>query len=179
MARSQRPALIVGLSILGVAAAFSAWPQRPDGDAEPRVPSPRVVRVATVESGASVRELRLPGVTRAARRASISFTLPARLASRPVEVGDRVRAGQVIATLDDREFRHAELAARATVAELSARLEQALRDLDRNQRLAAARAATSEELEQSRAAVAALQAAHDASSARLEETRRLLARDRV
>ena len=174
MTRSNRSTLIVGLSVLAVAAALSARPDGAASGAGPRTVRARVVRVAPVEIGAAEREVRLPGVTRAARRATVSFTVPARIARRPVEVGDRVRKGQVLAVLDDREFRNAELAARAAVAELGARREQARRDLERNERLAAARAATGEELEQTRAAAAAHEAGHAAATVRLEESRRLL-----
>jgi len=174
MARAHRPALLLGLAILCTAIAFSLWPQSPAaGAVAPVERGAQVVRVAPVEIAPLDRSLNLPGVTRAARHATLSFTVPARLADRTVEVGDTVRVGEVLATLDDREFRHAELAASAALAELEARRAQAGRDLARSERLAAARAATREELEQARAAAAALEAAHEAAEARLEDARRV------
>jgi len=174
MARSHRPALLLGFAILCVAIAFSLWPQsRASGAVTPVDRGAQVVRVTPVEVAPLDRSLRLPGVTRAARRATLSFTVPARLADRPVEVGDTVHAGEVLATLDDREFLHAELAASAALAEVEARRAQAERDLERSERLAAARAATREELEQARAAAAALEAAQQVAEARLEDARRV------
>ncbi|HSN57793.1 MAG TPA: efflux RND transporter periplasmic adaptor subunit [Candidatus Sulfomarinibacteraceae bacterium] len=162
----------VGAAILIAAAALTAWPDAP---AEPEAPGPhpRTVRVAEVADSTAGNTVRLAGVTRAVRRAELAFTVPARLASRPVEIGDRVAAGQALASLDDHEYRLAADAASAALAELEVRLAQAERDLDRVARLADARAATTEELEQTRAATAALTAARDAARARLEETRRL------
>ena len=130
--------------------------------------------MAEVTSGAATDRLRLAGVTRAARHAELGFTLSARLASRPVEVGDRVHAGQLLAALDDRQARLAARAAEAAAAELEIRLEQARRDLQRVRELVQARAATTEELERTAAATASLEAAHNASRAQLDETLRML-----
>jgi RND family efflux transporter MFP subunit len=90
-----------------------------------------------------------------------------------VEVGDRVAAGQAVATLDDREYRLADEAATAALAELDVRLGQLRRDLERAERLEAARAATAEEVEQVRSVVAALEAARLAATARRDEAARL------
>jgi RND family efflux transporter MFP subunit len=118
--------------------------------------------------------VRLAGTTRAARRAELGFTLAARLAQRPVEIGDRVSTGQLLAAIDDREVQLAARAAEAAVAELEIRTAQARRDLDRVQRLVDARAATTEELERTEASTAALEAALTAAEARLAETGRLV-----
>jgi len=108
------------------------------------------------------------------QRASLAFTIPARVATRPVEVGDRVREGQVLASLDTREYALANRSAEALLAEIDARLEQARRDEMRVEQLAAAKAATAEELEKVRAGSATLVAARDAAAARVDDTRRLL-----
>lgn len=174
MAVKRLPTLVIGTLILGLAVILAAWPDQPPPEPDPIAPAKRAVQVATVETGDGTREVRLPGVTRAVRRADLAFTVPARVATRPVEVGDTVRAGQALATLDDREYRLAERTAAAALAELDVRLAQANRDADRVRRLVEARAATTEELEQVEAATAGLQAARDASAARLDETLRLL-----
>lgn len=173
MAVKRLPTLLIGLAILGGALVLAAWPETTDRPASRPTTGARTVEVGTVESASSSRELRLPGVTRAVQRATLSFAIPARLATRSVEVGDPVVRGQVLATLDDREYRLAANAAAAALAELEARLDQARRDLDRTERLAAARAATTEEVEQVRTAAAALTAARDAAAARQAETGRL------
>jgi len=173
MTREQLLTTITGFTILTAVVAITAWPESTATDTEGRRLH-RSVQVAQVTLGTGTETLRLPGVTRSARRARLSFSLPARLAVRPVEIGDRVAAGQVVARLDDREFVLAARAAEAAAVELEVRLAQAERDLDRVQRLVDARAATTEELERSAAATAALSAARDAAEARLAETRRLV-----
>jgi len=172
MIDKRRATLMVGLMFLGLAMVIWAKPAADAEGAASDGPTRRQVRVAAVERVEAAREVRFPGVTRAARRASLAFTLPARLAERPVEIGDRVRAGQVLARLDGDEYRLAEQSAAAAVAELEVRLRQAERDEARVARLAEARAATAEELEQTTAATAAIRAAHEAASARLADTRR-------
>lgn len=172
MIEKRRATLLVGLMFLGLAVVIWAKPAADEESAAPSGPTLRQVRVAAIERVEAAREVRFPGVTRATRRAALAFTLPARLAERPVEIGDRVRAGQVLARLEGDEYRLAEQSAAAAVAELEVRLAQAERDEARVTRLAEARAATAEELEQTTAATAAIRAAHDAASARLAETRR-------
>ena len=145
--------------------------QAPQADANT---APKRVRVATVETASEARTLRFSGVTRAERRARVAFAVGGRLASRPIEVGDRVKRGQLLARLDTRELENARATARAAVAELEARRDQTRRDLDRAERLVEAKAATDEELERARSAGQALDAAEDAARARLEESERLL-----
>jgi len=173
MNRQQLITTVIGSTILGAAVVLAAWPEGNEATAS-RSTGPRPVQVATVISTSIDRSVRLPGVTRAADRATLSFAVPARLASRPVEVGDSVATGQVLATLDDHEYRLAERAAAAALTELEVRLAQARRDEQRVESLAAARAATAEEVEQIQAGTAALEAAHDAAAVRLDDTRRLL-----
>jgi RND family efflux transporter MFP subunit len=163
---------VIGLTILLAALAITAWPESPVETETAHSRSP-VVQVAEVRVGAANDTVRFAGVTRAATRAELAFSLPARLAGRPVEIGDQVATGEVLATLDDREFRLAATAAEAAVAELDVRLAQAQRDLDRVQRLVDARAATTEELERTAATTAALEAAWRAAQARLDDARRL------
>jgi len=173
MISKQLPAVLTGLVLLGVAAALTALPEGSGEEAVTRHHPRRAVQVAPVEIAAGERDLRLPGVTRASRRASLAFTVAGRVAARPVEVGDGVVAGEAVAALDDREYRLAEEAATAALEEVDARLGQLRRDLTRAERLLAARAATAEEVEQVRSATAALEAGRLAASSRRDEARRL------
>ncbi len=137
------------------------------------------VKVAVVEAARTSRELRFSGTTRAARRARLAFSLGGRIVARPVEIGDRVARGQLLARLDDKEVANAVASARAALAEIEARRSQGERDLERAERLAAAKAATREELERAAAAAAALRAAEDAARARLAEAERQLGETRL
>lgn len=173
MTTSTKATTAVGALLLVGAVVVAAWPQSDEGAGQAR--PARAVRLATVESSPGERIVRLAGVTRAVKRAELAFAIPGRLAARPVEVGDHVAAGQPVATLDGRAQRLAERAAVAALAEVEVRLAQAHRDAERVERLAATGAATTEELERSRAGLAALAATAEAAAASLAEARRLVA----
>ena len=118
--------------------------------------------------------LRFSGSLRAAKRAVLAFTVDGRLMKRTVEVGDLVKAGQVLAKLDDSQMVHSKASAKASLAELTAQYEQVQRDLTRVKQLAAEDAATTEELEQISANADALYASLQAAKARLNDANRLL-----
>ncbi|MEM1181395.1 MAG: efflux RND transporter periplasmic adaptor subunit [Acidobacteriota bacterium] len=141
--------------------------------------SSKRVKVAEVSTAESRRDLRFSGVTRAAQRARLAFALGGRITERTVDVGDRVSAGQVVARLDDLELRNAIAGARGSLAELQARRAQSERDVERAERLLAAKAATGEEVEKTRAGLAALDAAISAAEAQVRETERLLKETRL
>lgn len=138
------------------------------------VERPRRVRVAEVATVDAPRHVRFSGVTRAATRAELASPVGSRLVARPVDVGQQVAAGALIARLEDRELRLAVAAAEAGLADVEARLARAESERRRVERLHAAEAATSDELEQAVAAADALAAAREAALARLDDTRRLL-----
>jgi len=164
--------VVVGAAIVVAATYLSmSWQA-----AEPTRPAeqPRRVRVADVSGRTDARVLRFPATTRATRRASLGFIVGGRLASRPVEPGQRVRAGQPLGRLDLRELDHAAQAASSSLAELSARSAQLIRERARVERLAAAKAATTEELEQASTAADAIEASRAAAETRVREAERLL-----
>ncbi len=175
------------LALLPLAAAIYLFadavrPSRGAADGDSAMPAKvavKRVRVAPVEAARESREVRFSGTTRAARRARLSFSVGGRIVSRPVKVGDQVHAGQLLAELDDLELENALASARATLSELAARRTQSERDHSRTQQLADAKAATSEELERTAAAVDGLRAAEAAAEARLREARRRLAETRL
>ncbi len=163
---------VIGVIILGTAILLWAWPGEEPQPIQPRTGKQvQVQQITAIDGG---RTLRFPGVTRATRRAALSFVSPARLAVRMVEVGEHVAAGQVLAGLDERELRHGVTAAEAALAELQVRLAQAERDRSRATHLVQARAATAEELEQVSALADSLSAARAAARVRLQDARRLL-----
>jgi RND family efflux transporter MFP subunit len=168
-----RPDILIALVLAAAAGTYFAM-----GSAIPAesgaAASVKKVRVAAVENASDPRELRFSGVTRAAQRARLSFSLGARLAGRPVEVGDQVKRGQVLARLDDSEVKNGLATARATLAEAQARRGQLERDVERVEKLHAAKAATAEELEKTRTGLESLVAASDAAGARVREVERLV-----
>jgi multidrug efflux pump subunit AcrA (membrane-fusion protein) len=68
-------------------------------------PEPRLVRTVTVEHGAEGEIVSLTGHVRPKDQASLAFRLDGRMIERPVNVGDVLKAGQVVAKLDFRTMR--------------------------------------------------------------------------
>jgi RND family efflux transporter MFP subunit len=174
MHRKQILTTLVGLVIIGLAVVLGAGTIDQNVEPTRAALAARTIRAEQVELSTSPREVRLPGVTRSTRRAALSFTVPARMAARPVDTGDSVRAGQIVARVDDAQYSLAHRGATAALAELDVRLAQAQRDQARVARLVEARAATSEELEEVASVTASLMAAREAAASRVEETTRLL-----
>ena len=92
------------------------------------VEATRPAPILTVGRRTADEALRLPGRVRAARRAELSFDVPGFVDSFSLEEGRRVKAGEVVARLDDRIYRSRLDAARAE-------FERAQNDLARYQRL--------------------------------------------
>jgi RND family efflux transporter MFP subunit len=174
MKTTTLPTLGAGFLLLGAAIAIAAWP---DDAAAPVVARSQAtaVEVVAVAPGDATRRVVLTGVVRPADRAELSFAVPGRLERRPVEVGDRVTAGRVLASLDRRQAELASRAAASALEETEARLAQAGNDLARVRRLAAVDAATAEEVERVETAYRVLAAGRQAAAAGLDEARRQLA----
>jgi RND family efflux transporter MFP subunit len=137
-------------------------------------PGKRLVQVASVGRAHHSREIRFAGVARAVNRARLSFTLGERIVERPAEVGDHVKAGQLLARLDSRRLRNSVATAEAQLRETQARIEQILRDRKRYEGLVAANASAGVELEKINETWKVLLASEEAAKARLKEARRLV-----
>ena len=168
-----RPYNLIGIVILLLAVILWIWPFKEKAFSFSQKER-SVVEVDEATRVNTSRTVTYSGVTRSEKRASIGFTLPGRLISRPVEVGENVKKGQVLARLDAREFRNAVNMAEASVNELSARVRQAERQLNRFVQLSEVGAASSEELELSETALETLQAALDSAKVRLNEACRIV-----
>ncbi|MFP4430831.1 MAG: efflux RND transporter periplasmic adaptor subunit [Spirochaetaceae bacterium] len=133
-----------------------------------RVPA---VRVAEVLSAPTTVEEVYSGRVVSPSEGALSFTVGGRIVDLPVEAGQAVRAGDVIAILDRQAWELAEQEAQAGLARVEVELEQARRDLERTRALGTA--VTQEEVEQRLTGVAALDAERRRVLAALSETRRL------
>jgi RND family efflux transporter MFP subunit len=96
-----------------------------DQSAEPEPEPIRPVRVAEVAEAGGGEEVTLTGSIEAEDNINLAFRLGGQLIERRVNVGDQVRAGQVVARLDAQKQRNAVDAARAQVAAAMARLVEA------------------------------------------------------
>lgn len=148
----------------------------PETAAQPRA---KAVHVAPVVIADASRSFALTGVTRAAQRAVIAFQASGTLKSRPVNIGDKVKAGDLIASLSNPDAQPQVASAKARLAELKSRVAQAERDAKRVQTLFDQSAATREELEQSSARRDALRASQDNAQAQLSRAQRNLGENRI
>ncbi len=159
-------ALAVAAFVLGAADA----PDRP----APVAQSGRLVAVAPVRLADVQAPARFSGVARGAKTAVASFTISGRLERRPYEIGDRLVKGTVIAELDADEHRNALAAAKASLAEVEAKLAQSERDERRARKLYEEDAATLEEVEKTVSGRETLAAKKRALRSRIDELRRIL-----
>jgi len=122
--------------------------------------APRRIRTAAVESTDLGETVFIPALVASVRRATLSPRVPAAIAALPRRVGERVRAGDVVARLDDAAARSGVAAAEASVASTGA---EALRLTG----LRSKGAATTREVESATARAAAATAALEGARAEL------------
>jgi RND family efflux transporter MFP subunit len=104
---------------------------------EARAPEARPVRTITIskrEAGATVT---LTGRVEAQDEAALGFRIAGRVKQRPVNVGDRVQPGQIIARLEPQNEMNALRSAQADLAAAQARLTQARNHFERQETLLA------------------------------------------
>jgi RND family efflux transporter MFP subunit len=148
----------IGLAAL--AALLTACSPEP----APVAPNVRPAYVVEVRTGGG-EALEWAGEVRAARRAELGFAVAGRVAAVAVEVGDAVRAGQVLARLDEQPLRAQLAAAAAEQARAEAQQAEARQ---RWQRLSTARqagAASAAEAGAAQAELATAEAALQAAQA--------------
>ena len=165
--RRSRPWVkwVVVLAVLGVGGAF-AW----QSASRPRPVEVETAAVVLRAAGVQASVLNATGYVTARRRATVSSKITGKVLQVSVEEGMRVSAGQVLARLDDAQFRaslalaeaQAE-AARRNVRESEVRLAEARLSLERAQRLAADRLNTAADLDSAKATVDSLLARIDAA----------------
>ena len=110
-----------------------------------------VVSVATVERATTGATVALPGALTAVRTAAIYARTPGYVRERLVDIGSRVRAGQLLAYIDAPDLDQEVEQAQAVVAQMRAATELANANLMRWRALAADSAVTVQELDQMQA----------------------------
>lgn len=106
-----------------------------DGSAEETAAPPRPVAVTAVAALDGAERIALPGVTQAAQRAPLAFDVGGRVVEVSVSLGDRVAQGDVLARLDDTNYRLAQEQRANELAEAEAGLADAQSELRRNREL--------------------------------------------
>ena len=124
-------ARVAGLPALALLALLAACKPAEAPEPEPIRP----VRVTTVESQEGGETVSLTGQVEARQEVNLSFRTGGRMIERSVNVGDRVRAGQVVARLESETPRNALRSARAELTAARARLVEAQNNFERHRSL--------------------------------------------
>ncbi|GAA0843802.1 efflux RND transporter periplasmic adaptor subunit [Marinobacter szutsaonensis] len=146
------------------------------GDVSPDAkPAAVSVRVAQVSGGLEEElPLRFSGIVQAAQRATLTFQVSGTLRERSVELGESVKAGDVLARVYNPALEPATDSARARLEELVTQYQQAVREWERSSRLHERGVVSEQALEQLAARRDSLKASVATAEASLAEAMRLL-----
>ena len=139
-----------------------------------QAPKPPLVKVQQVEAANAAQEENYSGVVRGRYETNLSFQVGGKIISRDVQTGSRVRAGDVLMTLDPKDIVEQARSAEAQVASTRAQLQLAKANLDRYSELFKAEAIAAAVLDQYKTQYDAAQAAYDAAVAQAQQTRNAL-----
>ena len=127
----------------------------------------RAVKVQTVGMQAAQATLEYAGEVRARTESRLGFRVGGKLIERPVEVGQRVKTGQLLAQLDPQDLKLAADAARAQTAAARTNRDLAAADFKRYQTLKEQNFISGAELERRETVLKAAQAQLDQAQAQL------------
>jgi membrane fusion protein, multidrug efflux system len=128
---------------------------------------PRPVRVVTVERQAAGATLSLSGQVEAETEVALSFRVGGRMIQRLASVGDRVKAGQVVARLEPEPAQNALRSARANLAAATSLFNKSRNDFNRQDELLRGGWTTRVRHDQAQHAMLAAQAQVDAARAQV------------
>ena len=150
-----------GLFWVCAAALWLAGCSRPEPPPEPV----RAVKLLTVGAAPLHAQLEYAGEVRARTETRLGFRVAGKVLKRQAELGQRVRAGQVLAQLDPQDYRLAAQAAQAQVAAAQTQRDLAAADFKRYAALKAQNFISGAELERREASVKSAQAQLDQARA--------------
>jgi RND family efflux transporter MFP subunit len=127
----------------------------------------RPVRTITVERPAEGETVSMTGQVRAKDKANLAFRLDGRMIERPVNVGDVVKAGQVVARMDPQNQQNALRSAQASLAAAEAQLAEAHLTFLRKQQLVKQGWASQAQFDSAEQALKTAEAQVDSAKARL------------
>ncbi|MEL6339004.1 MAG: efflux RND transporter periplasmic adaptor subunit [Myxococcota bacterium] len=145
--------------------------------AEKQVPptEPRPIYWSQVEKGTAFDTRALPGVVRAQDTAPLSFKVPGRIASLRADVGDVVKARQVLATLERSDYLLRVQRSSAELVQAEAQLEESRLDIERHTKLLSKGAVTRAAFDRAKASFETAQGVRAAARASLALAREELA----
>jgi len=153
---------------VAIAALLSACSPPPPAEAL------RTVRTAEIRYDKAQETNRYTGTVQARHEVDQAFRVGGKVVARKIDVGQTVRDGDVLAVLDDTDYRLAEDAARQQLVAATAAARQAESDQRRNQELIGDGAVSASEDENTQTKAQAARAAAEAEARKLE-----LARNRL
>lgn len=168
-----RPRLIYAgkATLLGISCLVLAGCER----SAPTAPGAIPVRIEQVGSRVSSGSMTLPALIAARTESQLGMRVGGRLASRPVDRGDSVEAGAILATLDPVPLQLGVQAAQAQLAQASSAQAQADSDVARNRDLVERGAIARADFERLKTAAATAAAQVRAAASQLERARTDLA----
>ena len=122
--------MTVGCSLLILVALLGC-----DREQEASAPPVRPVRVTSAVEREASETVSLSGVVEAKTEADLGFRIGGRLLERPVNVGDRVQGGRIIARLDAEDEENAARAAEADLVAAQGRMIEAETNYERQHQL--------------------------------------------
>ena len=115
----MKTSLTAALLAVPFAALLSACSEKPAAE------RPRAVRTAEVRYDRSQETNRYVGTVQSSHEVNEAFRVGGKIVQRKVDVGQKVREGDVLAMLDDTDYRQAEEAARQHFVATTAQARQA------------------------------------------------------
>lgn len=161
MSRNSSPRLALGLALAASLAVVACSKSEP-----PQEPV-RSVKVLTVGVDSFQSNHEFAGEVRARVESRLGFRVGGKITQRQAELGQRVKAGQVLAQLDPRDYQLAADAARAQLAAASTNRDLAAADFKRYAALKDQNFISGAELERRETAFKAAQAQLDQAKAQL------------
>ncbi|RGE44980.1 efflux RND transporter periplasmic adaptor subunit [Comamonas testosteroni] len=160
---SGRPvAPLLAVSVVAAAAMLSACSKK-----EPLPEPVRAVKLLTVGEGQIEAAQEYAGDVRARIESRLGFRVAGKIIKREVELGQRVKAGQVLARLDARDYQLSADAARAQVSSATTQRDLAQANVQRFKALRAQNFISAAEMERYEANLKAAQATLDQAKAQL------------
>ncbi|MFC3162089.1 efflux RND transporter periplasmic adaptor subunit [Ciceribacter thiooxidans] len=136
--------LLIGLSLMATAALASGCSEQ-ESKAESVVRPVKVIEVAASEKG---RRLEYSGAVKARYAINLAFRVNGKITERPVDIGDRVRPGDILARLDAADYELAVTRAEADLRSATKQVGTLRLFKERAETLYAKNAASKSELDQ-------------------------------
>lgn len=140
-----------------------------EGEAIVQSPDLRPVKVMEVSAVSKSRALRYSGSVTARSEAATGFRVAGKIIERNVEIGDKVRAGDVMARLDATDFRLQVQSARASLEAADRQVETSEFALKRSEQLFRQQVTTKAQLEQAQLVFNQAVASRDSANAALQQ----------